>query len=66
MSREDLLTVKEFLNDKEFALGLSPGFFCFYAHIGVLHALDELGILMPTHISGSSAGNKYIYISHHF
>ena len=38
------------------ALALSPGFFCFYAHIGVLEAIEEAALMNHTHVSGSSAG----------
>ena len=44
------------LNDGEYALALGPGFFCFYAQLGILKAMHELGVFKPTHISGSSAG----------
>jgi NTE family protein len=44
------------LNDNKYALGLSPGFFRFYALTGVLHALEEKGCLHATHVSGASAG----------
>jgi len=40
----------------EYALCLTPGFFRFYAHIGVLHALEDFGCLNVSHITGSSAG----------
>ena len=41
--------------DKKIGLVLSGGGARAYAHIGVLHALNEHGIF-PTHVSGSSAG----------
>lgn len=44
------------LSNEEYALALSPGFFQFYAHIGILHALEEAGCLRVTHVTGSSAG----------
>jgi hypothetical protein len=44
------------LSNEDYALALSPGFFQFYAHIGILHALDEAGCLRVSHITGSSAG----------
>eukprot|EP00611_Tribonema_gayanum_P031314 TRINITY_DN9021_c0_g1_i2.p1 TRINITY_DN9021_c0_g1~~TRINITY_DN9021_c0_g1_i2.p1 ORF type:complete len:386 (-),score=62.71 TRINITY_DN9021_c0_g1_i2:190-1188(-) len=42
----------------KYALGLAPGFFGFYAHIGVLKALDEAGLLegKVSFVSGASAG----------
>lgn len=46
----------ELLANEDYALGLSPGFFCFYAHIGILHALEDKGCLRPTQVTGSSAG----------
>lgn len=39
-----------------FALALSPGFFRFYAHIGILQALEEADCLKVSHVTGSSAG----------
>jgi NTE family protein len=46
----------EVLSTRDFALGLSPGFFRFYALTGVLAALEEKSCLRATHVSGSSAG----------
>jgi predicted acylesterase/phospholipase RssA len=46
----------EVLRNHDFALGLSPGFFRFYALAGVLTALEEKSCLRATHISGASAG----------
>ena len=43
-------------NNGEYALAMGPGFFRFYAHLGILQALDELSLLKPSHVSGSSAG----------
>jgi NTE family protein len=40
---------------RPFALALSSGFFGFYAHAGVILALEEAG-LVPARLSGSSAG----------
>ena len=40
---------------RSFALGLSSGFFGFYAHAGMVLALEEAG-LRPARLSGSSAG----------
>jgi NTE family protein len=45
----------DWLRERPFALALSSGFFGFFAHAGVLAALEEVGLL-PTRISGSSAG----------
>jgi NTE family protein len=44
------------LRHKQFALSISPGFFRYYCYIGILHALEDMDCLHPTHISGSSAG----------
>ncbi len=44
------------LGGEDYALALTPGFFRFYAHIGVLQALEECNCLRPSHIVGSSAG----------
>ncbi len=48
-------TLREWLQAEPFALGLSSGFFGFYAHCGVVCALEEAGLL-PTQLCGSSAG----------
>lgn len=48
-------TLGEHLAEGPFALALSSGFFGFYAHAGMLLALDEAG-LAPARLSGSSAG----------
>lgn len=48
-------TLREWLEEAPFGLTLSSGFFAFYAHCGFLTALEEAGV-MPTRISGSSAG----------
>lgn len=48
-------TLAQALADRPFALALSSGFFGFYAHAGVVMALDEAG-LTPAQLSGSSAG----------
>jgi hypothetical protein len=39
-----------------YALCLAPGFFRFYALMGVMHAMEEEGLLKPSHIAGASAG----------
>ncbi|MCA9608400.1 MAG: patatin-like phospholipase family protein [Myxococcales bacterium] len=48
-------TLREWLRAEPFALGMSSGFFGFFAHSGVLAALEEEGLL-PSRVAGSSAG----------
>lgn len=48
-------SLADFLRSAPFELILSSGFFGFYAHAGVVAALEELG-LMPAATGGSSAG----------
>ena len=48
-------TLREFLSERPFALGLSSGFFGFFAHTGVLSVLEDEGLL-PARLTGSSAG----------
>ena len=48
-------TLHDHLAQRPFALAMSSGFFGFFAHAGVLRALDEAS-LRPTRLSGSSAG----------
>jgi NTE family protein len=48
-------TLREWLREKPFGLGLSSGFFGFFAHTGVLTVLEDGGLL-PARLSGSSAG----------
>lgn len=48
-------TLAEHLAAEPFELVLSSGFFGFFAHTGVVLALEEAG-LMPTQLGGSSAG----------
>lgn len=48
-------TLREWLSAEPFALGMSSGFFGFFAHTGVLGALEGEGLL-PTRVAGSSAG----------
>jgi NTE family protein len=48
-------TVREWLAAEPFALCMSSGFFGFFAHAGVLRALEEAG-LSPASVAGSSAG----------
>lgn len=50
-----MTTRAEALRDQPFTLGLSAGFFGFYAHAGVLQALLDRG-LVPTAVAGASAG----------
>lgn len=49
------MTLRAHLREGPFALGLSSGFFGFFAHAGALLALEEAGLL-PTRVTGSSAG----------
>jgi NTE family protein len=49
------ITLGEWLEGEPFALGMSSGFFGFFAHTGMLEALVEAG-LRPAHVAGSSAG----------
>ncbi|HUS64882.1 MAG TPA: patatin-like phospholipase family protein [Kofleriaceae bacterium] len=49
------MNLGDHLAARPFALGLSSGFFGFYAHAGMLLALEEAG-LAPARLSGSSAG----------
>lgn len=53
--RPDLPALKEWLQEGPFALAMSSGFFGFFAHAGVLSALEDAG-LTPARVSGSSAG----------
>lgn len=48
-------TLGEWLDEGPFTLGLSSGFFGFFAHAGVLAALESQG-LRPGALAGSSAG----------
>ncbi len=49
------ITLKDWLIEKPFTLTLSSGFFGFFAHTGVIAALEEAGIT-PSLVTGSSAG----------
>lgn len=49
------MLLRDFLSD-EYALALSPGFFRFYAHMGILCGLEKADALRVTHVCGSSAG----------
>ena len=48
-------TLREWLAEAPFTLGLSSGFFGFFAHAGALAVLEEEGLL-PARVVGSSAG----------
>jgi NTE family protein len=48
-------TLREWLREAPFTLGLSSGFFGFFAHAGVVSVLEEEGLL-PVRVVGSSAG----------
>jgi NTE family protein len=48
-------TLREWLRERPFALGLSSGFFGFFAHCGVVTVLEDEGLL-PSRLAGSSAG----------
>jgi len=48
-------SLKGFLS-KPYALAMSPGFFRVYAHVGIMHSLEEAGLLHPTCVCGTSAG----------
>jgi NTE family protein len=48
-------TLRDWLSRAPFTLGLSSGFFGFFAHAGVVSVLEEEGLL-PSRIVGSSAG----------
>lgn len=48
-------TLRRWLAEGPFTLAMSSGFFGFFAHTGMLSALEETGLL-PERVSGSSAG----------
>ncbi len=48
-------TLRDWLAEAPFTLGLSSGFFGFFAHAGAVSVLEEEGLL-PARILGSSAG----------
>lgn len=48
-------TLREWLSSEPYTLVMSSGFFGFYAHTGVLLALEEAGVL-PARAAGASAG----------
>lgn len=49
------MLLKDWLRQEPFTLTLSSGFFSFYAHTGMLQALEEQQLL-PQRLTGSSAG----------
>jgi NTE family protein len=49
------VTLREWLRERPFTLGLSSGFFGFFAHAGLVAVLEEEG-LRPARVVGSSAG----------
>src|SRR6185369_14043721 len=55
MATSSSSTLREWLRDRPFALGLSSGFFGFFAHTGLMAVLEDEGLL-PTRLAGSSAG----------
>lgn len=50
-----MTTLADWLAEEPFTLTMSSGFFGFFAHAGMLGALEEAG-LVPARITGSSAG----------
>lgn len=50
-----MTTLAQWLDEEPFTLAMSSGFFGFFAHAGMLAALDEAG-LRPAAVAGSSAG----------
>lgn len=48
-------TLQRFLS-KPYSLAMAPGFFRFYAHIGCLDALADMGLLNVKEVAGASAG----------
>jgi NTE family protein len=48
-------TLRDWLREGPFTLGLSSGFFGFFAHAGVVSVLEDEGLL-PARVVGSSAG----------
>jgi NTE family protein len=55
MATSSFPVLRAWLSERPFALCLSSGFFGFFAHTGVMRALEEEGLL-PARLSGSSAG----------
>lgn len=50
-----MTTLRAFLAEQPYTLGMSSGFFGFFAHAGMLHALEQEG-LSPAAFAGASAG----------
>jgi NTE family protein len=50
-----VILLRDWLREAPFTLGLSSGFFGFFAHAGVVSVLEEEGLL-PARVLGSSAG----------
>jgi len=50
-----MMTLREWLRSEPFSLAMSSGFFGFFAHSGMMTALEDEGLL-PRRLSGSSAG----------
>lgn len=48
-------SLREWLRESAFSLGLSSGFFGFFAHTGLVTVLEDEG-LVPVRVAGSSAG----------
>lgn len=48
-------TLRDWLRRAPFSLGMSSGFFGFFAHAGMLSVLEETGVA-PVRVTGSSAG----------
>ncbi len=48
-------TLREWLAEEPFSLGMSAGFFGFFAHTGVMTVLEDAG-LHPRRVTGASAG----------
>lgn len=54
-SSQERPTLRAWLGAGEFTLAMSSGFFAFFAHTGMMTALEDAGLL-PVRVSGSSAG----------
>ncbi|MDX1496620.1 MAG: patatin-like phospholipase family protein [Salinisphaeraceae bacterium] len=54
-STQPVKTLGQWLGESDFGLTMSSGFFGFFAHSGMLSALEDVG-LKPARLSGSSAG----------
>ena len=55
MRHRGVMTLRDWLGEDSFSLALSAGFFGFFAHAGLLSALEDEG-LVPRRLSGASAG----------